>query len=65
LFCSGKQKEVYSLTINPSPGSPLESIPPENPKVQEMIIFQNFISFDIFCKTYLKQTLLKQHFGSN
>lgn len=28
----GKQKEVYSLTINPSPGSPLESIPPENPK---------------------------------
>ncbi|CAC5385598.1 Cilia- and flagella-associated protein 70 [Mytilus coruscus] len=28
----GKTKEVYSLTINPSPGSPLESIPPENPR---------------------------------
>ncbi|CAG2258083.1 Cilia- and flagella-associated protein 70 [Mytilus edulis] len=28
----GKTKEVYSLIINPSPGSPLESIPPENPR---------------------------------
>lgn len=31
---TGETKHRYTLTVNPVPGSPLESIPPDSPKVK-------------------------------